>query len=85
MADLHFWLVDASLSSVFVVPLLLSSELVADQVYAALHDTIGDSMPVLTAGVGATLLFTLVVVLASDLSFFFSHRVRHRVPRRRKG
>lgn len=80
LADLRFWLVDAALSGTFLVPLLLSSESVADLVYEAAFEGFGDGLPVQQAGLAATLLFTVVVVMASDGSFFVSHWLRHRIP-----
>lgn len=78
-ADYRYYLVNALVFAVIVVPLVLSSAWLADAVASALAFGFGAS-PGWSAGLGTKLVYTLLFFVAYDLGRWLAHTLLHDVP-----
>lgn len=77
--DFRYFVVNTVLYGVLVAPLLLTSATIARGTVALLVSLFGVPDAVLPAGAASRLGVTLAAVVASDLGFFASHYLQHRV------
>src|SRR4051794_17032977 len=80
-ADFLFWLTRRLVYPVFVVPLALSPVAVGYGLHGVLADWTGAQATAdARAPAGILLLFTLVMMVASDLAYYLYHRAAHTWP-----
>lgn len=80
-ADFLFWLSRRIFVPLLVLPLVISTVVAGHFAYWVLSGIVGPpGHPVTPAGPMTLILFTVTMLIAYDLSYYFYHRMQHRIP-----
>ena len=77
--DFRFFVVNTAFSGIFLVPFVLSAAAVSHYTWMTLRFIFGQPEPLFTPGIGADVLLTVGVILATDLGFYVGHWLVHHV------
>jgi sterol desaturase/sphingolipid hydroxylase (fatty acid hydroxylase superfamily)/creatinine amidohydrolase/Fe(II)-dependent formamide hydrolase-like protein len=80
LIDIAYFLVNQWLLGALVIPLLLSSAVVADQTIVFLHSLFGECGVFVEQTAMMDLLLTFFVMVAVDLGIFIVHSLQHKIP-----
>lgn len=78
--DYLYFYVNKILYTAYILPLVLSVEGAADQFSALLTNLIGTAPNWSAGGIGLSVAYTLLMVLAMDFGIFVAHYFQHRIP-----